>query len=253
MATGRSAHRAASWEDFLDEKTGRLKDDLARRRSCPLCFRKGFDPLFVKKGFEHGRCPDCGLIYVNPVLSEAAAAEHYRRESSWVRVLDTKEQTAMDRLKYAYGLDAAEPHLGGRRLLDVGAGTGLFLQVARDRGYEALGLELHEVNSARLRRSGFEIYDRPLEEVDLPDQSPMDLVTLWEVLEHIVDPGPLLARIGRLLAPGGVLLILVPNVDSLVTRILHEKSGTFGGHSHVSHFNVNTLTSLLAQSGFRPY
>ena len=62
-------------------------------------------------------------------------------------------------------------------------------------------------------------------------------MTLWTVLEHIVEPRSFLQSIRRLLAPDAVLLVLVPNVDSLAVRMLHEKAVTFAGDSHVNHFS----------------
>jgi SAM-dependent methyltransferase len=125
----------------------------------------------------------------------------------------------------------------------------LFLRVAAGRGYEAAGLELHQGNAERLRAEGFRVVDRPLEDAGFGPDS-FDLVTLWEVLEHIVEPARLLERIRRVLAPGGAAFILVPNADSLASRVLHEKSGTFGGHSHVNFFNRRTLQRLLNLTGF---
>ena len=74
-------------------------------------------------------------------------------------------------------------------------------------------------------------------------------MTLWTVLEHIVEPGPFLESVRRLLAPHGVLLILVPNFESLAVRVLHEKAVTFAGDSHVNHFSAATLTRLIETSG----
>ena len=250
--TGRDRHRQNRWDELVDPETGLVRAELIRARPCPVCSRNGGDPgeaLFVKQGFRHLRCPDCGLIYVNPVLKDEAVLEHYQEESSWVQVLASEPQVELDRMKYEYGLDVAAPHLAGPDLLDVGAGTGLFVETAAGRGFRPAALELHRQNAANLRERGFEVIDRPLEQAGL-DEDRFDLVTLWEVLEHIVDPGSLLNEISRVLRPGGILLILVPNADSLASRLLHEKSGAFGGHSHVNFFNVNTLTRLLGQTGF---
>ncbi|MFH1140035.1 MAG: class I SAM-dependent methyltransferase [Pseudomonadota bacterium] len=249
QATGRDRHQQTRWDQLLDPATGLLRRDLAQTRPCPIC-GGGFDrPLFIKEGFPHGRCDGCGLIFVNPVLRDERVLEHYRSESSWVQVLESATQVELDRLKYTYGLDLAGPYLAGNSLLDVGAGTGLFLKTAQALDFDPLGVELHRENAARLRREGFTVIDRPLEEAGLAPGR-FDLVSLWEVLEHIVHPDRLLEEIRRILKPEGVLLILVPNVDALSARVLHEKSGAFGGHSHVNCFNGPTLARLLSRTGF---
>ena len=250
-STGRDRHRSSAQSSLVDPDTGLLKKSLARYRSCPLCGHDDGHPLFVKDGFSHGRCPDCGLVYVTPVLTEEAATAYYREEASWTKVLESGPQVELDRLKYEYGLDLAEPYLAGKTLLDIGAGTGLFVRVAHERNYHPVALELHRENVERLRNDGYQVIDRPLEAADIPDQS-FDLVTLWEVLEHIVDPKPLLSRVHQLLKTNGLLFILVPNGESLATRLLHEKSGVFGGHSHVNFFNHHTLTRMLRETGFQP-
>ena len=248
-ATGRDRHRASVLKDLVDPQTGLIKNDLVRYRNCPICLNQSSEPLFIKDGFTHVRCPECGLVYVNPVLRDDLVLEHYQQEESWVEVLESGPQVELDRLKYSYGLDMARPYLQGRKLLDLGAGTGLFVQLAAENRFDAAALELHRENARRLSQAGFFVVNQPLEQAGLPSNH-FDLITLWEVLEHIVEPAPLLGEINRILKPRGVLLILVPNAEALVTRILHEKSGTFGGHSHVSFYSSNTLGRLLGESGF---
>ena len=256
--TGRDRHLAEEMEalanSLIDPATGLLMAEKARDRECPVCGGSFSRPIFIKAGFPHGRCPECELIYVNPVLNDQAAREYYREESSWARVLESDLQKKFDRLKFQYGLDAALPLINRDpdplfSLLDIGAGTGLFAESARDRGLKTTVLELNRENARKMREKGFTVLERPLGEAG-PFSEKFDLVTLWEVLEHIVEPRELLEQIYRLMTPAGVLLILVPNADALITRILHEKSGTFGGHSHVQFFNINTLTRLLAETGF---
>jgi len=247
--TGRDRHLEHKLEALVDPRTGRLRRELAQDRACPVCGVRWTEALFIKGGFAHGRCPDCGLIYVNPVLREEASRDYYRDEVSWSQVLDSGPQVRFDRLKYQYGLEAAAPYLHGSKLLDIGAGNGLFLKTARERGFHPTGLELHRDHVARLRAEDLTVIDRPLEQAGLPRRE-FDLVSLWEVLEHIIDPRSLLEEIAGIIKPAGVLLILVPNADALVTRILREKSGTFGGHSHVNFFNLPTITRLLDQCGF---
>jgi len=249
LGTGRDRHIQESMSALLDADTGWLRQELAQDRTCPVCGGHWSEPLFIKAGFRHGRCPECGLIYVNPVLRDDAVISHYRQENSWTRVLESDWQIQFDRLKFNYGLDVAEPYVSGRKVLDVGAGNGHFLRVAAARDYQTVGVELNSAHVARLRAEGFRIIDHPLEEAHLDGHS-FDLITLWETLEHITRPGPLLMEIDRILRPGGVLLILVPNADSLSCRLLHEKSGTFGGHSHVNCFNLESLSRLLCRTGF---
>jgi 2-polyprenyl-3-methyl-5-hydroxy-6-metoxy-1,4-benzoquinol methylase len=252
--TGRDKHladvNAGRREEFADPATGLVRPELSRPRVCPVCSADRPEQLFVKEGFPHNRCPECGMIYVAPVLREERLHSHYLGEDSYTRVLMNEIQMEMDRRKFNYGLDLIESFVPGKgRLLDVGCGPGVFLEVARERGWRVEGLEFNAWCVGRVRELGIPVVDSPLEQADL-SAGAYQCVTLWTVLEHIVDPRQFLQSIRRLVAPEGVVLVLVPNVDSLAVRILHEKAVTFAGHSHVNHFSPATLTRLLESSGF---
>ena len=83
-----------------------------------------------------------------------------------------------------------------------------------------------------------------------PCPNSVDVVTTWEVLEHINEPNEFIGQIRNILKPGGLLFVCVPNINALVTRILHEKAWTFGGHAHVSFFSIETLSRLLEKHEF---
>jgi len=174
--------------------------------------------------------------------------QYWRDEKVWSAVLESQPQIEMDRLKYQYGLDLVSWRAPGRRLLDIGGGSGGFARLADEAGWQVTALELNQDNSRRLEAQGLQVIVKHLETADLPSGS-FDLISLWDVMEHLVDPVLTLTEARRLMAPGGLLLILVPNVESLVTRLLHEKSHTFGGHSHLNHFSPRTLETLLNKTG----
>jgi 2-polyprenyl-3-methyl-5-hydroxy-6-metoxy-1,4-benzoquinol methylase len=252
--TGRDKHlagvKAGQREQFADPVTGLLRADLSRPRVCPLCSADRPQRLFVKEGFPHNRCAACGMTYVAPVLREERLHSHYLGEDSYTRVLMNEVQMEMDRRKFNYGLDLIESFLPEKgRLLDVGCGPGVFLEVARERGWRVEGLEFNAWCVNRVRGLGIPVFDSPLEQAELAPGA-YQCVTLWTVLEHIVEPRSFLESIRRLVAPDGVILILVPNVESLAIRVLHEKAVTFSGDSHVNHFSPATLTRLLESSSF---
>lgn len=235
-------------EYFVDPETGLLKADMAAPRPCPLCGANDSREIFVKDGFSHVACNPCGFMYVSPVAKDHVIDEFYRREKSWAAVLENPTQVEFDRKKFAYGLDVALEHCPPEpRVLDVGCGPGVFIDVARELGLETAGVELNQQNVADMRGRGITVYDKPLDKCGL-DEGLFDLIALWEVLEHIIEPRPLLAEIARLLAPGGVVLILVPNRDALVTRLLQARSNTFVV-SHVNFFNADSLSELARGCG----
>ncbi|MDR3153927.1 MAG: class I SAM-dependent methyltransferase [Deltaproteobacteria bacterium] len=250
--TGRYRTPHQPFLEFVDPETGLLRPDLVRPRPCPVCGEAPGPGLFVKDGFRHVRCPSCGLIYVSLILREDIMIRYWREELAWMSVLNSGPQEELDRLKFAYGLAAASLHLGKAvpgSLLDMGAGNGSFARTARSLGWKATALELNSQSAESMRNDGLQVIVKPLELADLPPAS-FDLITFWEVLEHLSEPRQALSRLKPLFSGDGVLLILVPNAGSLVTRLLHEKSNTFGGHSHLNHFDQASLTRLLDSLGY---
>jgi|GEM_PF-359944 len=268
--TGRLMAKSRPFLWAIDPETGLIRSDLVRARRCPVCDAPPVRGLFVKDGFRHVKCPGCGLIYVSLILREDVLDRYWREEAAWIDVLNSNPQMELDRLKYQYGLDLATARLEesdreaaeslpgppasggspGRRLLDFGSGPGGFVRLADEAGWEATALELNQTSSKQLAAEGYQVIVKHLELSDLPPRS-FDLISFWEVLEHLPDPRSVLLEARRLLTPGGLMLIMVPNAGSLVTRLLHERSNTFGGHSHLNHFHAPSLTRLLESANLK--
>jgi SAM-dependent methyltransferase len=256
--TGRDRYFAAKERELdrlLDPDTGLVSERFARPIACPVCGGERHSQLFVKRGYPIVRCDDCALVFANPQVDEELVVAEYRAagESAndlWVDVLTSPRQLELDRAKFAELLDELEPHRGEGRLLDVGTSIGLFLDLARQRGWSGIGTEFGARALAYARDElDLEVYARPLSELGLEPAS-FDVVTLNSVLEHVNRPLGLLREVRALLRPGGVLYLIVPNVDSLACRVLHERAATFDGRNHLIYFSPATLRDALARSGF---
>jgi SAM-dependent methyltransferase len=254
--TGRDRYfeaRDAELAALLDPATGRLADRLAQTIDCPLCGGSSHRTLFEKQGFSFVRCEECRLVFVNPQVREDVVLEEYRTAETndlWFEVLTSERQLALDREKFGEVLDLLEPYRGGARLLDVGCSIGLFLDLARERGWEGVGLEFAPRALAYARETyGLEVLDVPLDEAGFDPES-FDAVGLLSVLEHTNEPSRTLADVSRVLRPGGAVYVVVPNVESLACRVLHERARTFDGRNHLVYFSPSTLTDLFDRSGF---
>jgi SAM-dependent methyltransferase len=254
--TGRDRYfeaRDAELAQLLDPETGRLADRLARTIDCPLCGSSDHAPLFEKQGFTFVRCRECRLVFVNPQVREDVVLSEYRTAETndlWFDVLTSERQLALDREKFGEVLDLLEPYRGAGRLLDVGCSIGLFLDLARERGWAGVGIEFAPRALAHARdHYGLEVLDVPLEEAGFEPES-FDAVGLLSVLEHTNEPRRMLADVVRVLRPGGAVYIVVPNVESLACRVLHERARTFDGRNHLVYFSPSTLRDCLDRCGF---
>ena len=224
---------------------------------CVVCDSDRHNVSFLKDGFRFVKCCACGLLFVNPQLSQEHVLEDYKGKESlnqWVDVLLSPKQIAYDREKKyrpaLMHLDGIYPKKG--KILDVGCSTGLFLNTAREYGWEPYGLEINRKSLQYARDTyGLTVHDKLLHETPFAEGS-FQIVSLWGVLEHLSSPREVLGHCRRLMAEVGMLLIFVPNGHSLATRIMHAKSPTFGGRNHLWYFTPQTLGRLLDSEGFEP-
>jgi SAM-dependent methyltransferase len=251
--TGRDryfAQKERELEALLDPDTGMLAERWSKRIDCPNCGCASYTTLFVKRGFPIVRCDRCALVFANPQVDESVVLDEYREGGSndlWVDVLTSPRQLELDRVKFAEILDELEPFRGEGTMLDVGTSIGLFLRLAHDRGWNGLGTEFGKRALAYARdKLKLDVVETPIEELE----GNYDAVTVLSVLEHVNRPREFLGHIARLLKPGGATYLIVPNVDSLACRVLHDRAATFDGRNHLLYFSGRTLRDLLEREGF---
>jgi 2-polyprenyl-3-methyl-5-hydroxy-6-metoxy-1,4-benzoquinol methylase len=194
------------------------------------------------------RCTSCDLHYVRPRLRWELILEGYRggSDENFVSQVAFRERTFRSCLTRLEGV--ARP--SGRRVLDIGAAGGSFLAVARERGYEPLGCEPSTWMCAFAReRYGLDLHPGTIFDMPVPARS-VDLLTLWDVIEHTPDPKAVLARAHELLTPDGVLVMSWPDYASLARRLLGSR-WPFLLTVHLYYFAPATMTELLRRAGFR--
>ena len=144
----------------------------------------------------------------------------------------------------------------GRRLLDIGTGTGTLLEVAAERGFNAEGVELNPKLAETARTKGFKVHTQNVEEIDFADK--FDVITMLDLIEHVYCAPQLLAACYRALKPSGCLVVFTPNHRGAVVTLacLLNAMGIRGplkeifGGLHVAFYDDRTLTNALNQTGF---
>ena len=171
----------------------------------------------------------------------------------------------------SYGIDPQQPSiapLAGRyhhelaplerfrqngRLLDVGAGAGLFLAAAQATGWDVAGVEIAEYGSIYARKYfGLSIYHGTLAQAKFPDNY-FDVVMLQDTIEHVSDPRGLLQEVCRIVRPGGATVLTTPNFDSLSRHLIGCQWALISPAEHVHLFNRQSLRYVLETTGFILY
>jgi 2-polyprenyl-3-methyl-5-hydroxy-6-metoxy-1,4-benzoquinol methylase len=194
------------------------------------------------------RCRKCDLMYSSPIF-EAGEVSALYTQSPHANVVAGEEENVRRTMKGYYRL--AQPFLPGReRILDIGCDIGLLLDVARRDGFcELYGIE-PVPTAARVARNipraviSGEFYEHQV----FPDAH-FDLITLIHVVDHLVDPGEVLGRAWTQLKPGGMILAVVHNNGSLLSRLLGERFPPYNLYHHYF-FSPSTLRRLFERSKF---
>ena len=208
---------------------------------------EAFRPSSERFGHAPGtvvRCRSCGHGSLLHELSDTAISAAYANASDPVSVREEPGQVETARR----ALRRIERHLEPGSLCDIGCWTGSFLVAARERGWHAVGVEPSVWASARGRERGVDIRTGELSDAHLASHS-YRLVVVADVLEHLHDPGVLLAAIRDLLERGGAVYVTVPDAGSLLARLLGRRWWSVLP-MHLQYFTRESLSRLVRQAGF---
>jgi 2-polyprenyl-3-methyl-5-hydroxy-6-metoxy-1,4-benzoquinol methylase len=238
------------------DAAGRFLPGADMERDCPLCGAPGARGrlLFEKLGMKIVRCPDCGLTYSRNVLREAFDRRLYVDSASQSSYQDLKRNEAyasLESVKCRYIVQRlGDFHAAPGRMLDIGPGNGRLLEAAAAAGWDTLGIEANAEFARLCRERGVPVLEGFFPDV-LPQDRRFEAIALLDVIEHLHQPLTLLRTAASRLASGGVLVVQVPNIDSLLVQLEGARNTNFC-HGHWSHFNLSTLQELGRRAGLEP-
>jgi len=229
--------------------------------SCKICGSNKAKSLFKVRDFrlddkdneyKYVECKNCGVIFQNPRLSSDEMEKHYNLH----KIYNTKAAAkGVKKALYEFGLrkraDVIIRRIKSGRLLDIGCGTGSFIRYLRDNStFEVYGTEINEKTISELKeKHELDVRFGNLCEINFSEDF-FDAITLWDVIEHLPNPQRTLNEIKRILKPEGILVIRVPNGNSLDFKIFGKYWAGLDAPRHYYVFTRETLRRLLNEVGF---
>jgi 2-polyprenyl-3-methyl-5-hydroxy-6-metoxy-1,4-benzoquinol methylase len=226
-----------------------LPSFMAEEIRCCVCGNQDpqkFHLKYQKDKFAVSSCDSCGFLFIPPYYRKQIKYEQYknadvtaavRSGNNWVKV-----QRHLLRFKFI------QRYIKSGKLFDLGAGWGHFMLAGKELGYDVYGIEIADqpyqycVNDLKL----------PVDHIDffkMDESKKFDLISMWDVLEHIDKADEFLDKCSRLSKPGGWLFLQVPQIDSYFAK-KYKDEWKMMGLDHVNYFSKDTITKILSQHGY---
>ncbi|HBH46969.1 MAG: hypothetical protein A2445_01065 [Candidatus Jacksonbacteria bacterium RIFOXYC2_FULL_44_29] len=241
--------------------------------TCPICssstniisylprpdYHEGHDLVF---------CQICGTYFASPPPSTQELNQFYQSydvlgvDEPYYRELNRpdyfKTRSGREVIEKALWLQDRHQIPVGARVLDVGSGHGVWLEVCRRLDWQGQGIELSSAAAkASQERFSIQVFAGRIDDFSAQSQN-YDLITLWDIIEHVTNPRQLLAKCAQLVKKNGLLVIETPNSRALINKVAYflyrlgwrEPARTLHGLHHVVLFHQATMSKLLGEAGF---
>lgn len=221
--------------------------------SCVACGKKSFDFFTNKNNFDLYRCKNCRLIFVWPIpqgIANLYSADYFSGAKHGFGYVNYEEdKSAMSKTFEVY-LNKIEQFTSKKgKLLDIGAATGFFMQLASERGWESNGIEVSEYAVSVAHKKDLDIISGTLESANF-NSAGFDVVTLWDVVEHLTDPVGSIRIVNNILKQEGIVVINTPDSTSFIAKFLGKRWHLLVPPEHLFYFNYKSLSELLESNGF---
>lgn len=236
---------------------------MVHHETCPLCLsgkiavKFGCTDHFISREiFQIAQCSDCGFQFTQDYPDEKEIARYYDSEEyvshsntskGFVNSLYQLARRYMLRRKLAIVQQVSGLKTG--QLLDIGSGTGHFADTMKKGGWQVRGIEINE-KAREFSRSHFGLDVISPDKISSINTESFDCITLWHVLEHFHDPFKYASEIVRLLKPGGVCIVALPNSSSFDAEHYGRFWAAYDVPRHQWHFNPATFRQFAEKTGF---
>ena len=216
---------------------------------CSVCGNKDpehFTLKYEKENFAVVTCNSCSFHFIPPYYRKRVEYTQYKNADVTTAVRSGNNWVKIQRHKLRFKF--IQKFIKSGKLFDLGAGWGHFMLAGKELGYDVYGVEISEqpylycVNDLKL----------PVDHIDffeMDESKKFDLITMWDVLEHIDKANDFLSKCSKLTKPGGYLFLQVPQIDSYFAK-KHKDNWKMMGLDHVNYFGKETIKKILAKNGY---
>ena len=231
--------------------------------TCPICdsgnishYLRCRDHFLTGEDFNLEKCSSCGFIFTQDHPDEENSGKYYESDKyashndnkgiSGILYNLSREIMLREKLRLIRKITG----LRTGRLLDIGSGSGHFLSVMKNSGWDTTGIEINEKARKRsVEKFGLKVLEPGL--LNALEQESFDCITLWHVLEHFQDPFKYASEIKRLLRPGGICIAAMPNSSSCDALHFGPFWAAYDVPRHLWHFNSDTFIKFSAKAGLK--
>ena len=228
--------------------------------ACPVCFSEDFQPvlkvsdrLVSRETFDIAECKNCSLRFTNPRPNNEDLGKYYESEdyishTNEANTLVNKIYKLARHFTLASKRRLIQKNSSGKKLLDIGCGTGHFISHCDQKGWECTGVEPDKAaREIAVNENNLNVYPG-IENITKQDY---DRITLWHVLEHLPNLYDSLESISKLLKTDGKLFIAVPNYLAYEQKVFKEYWAAYDVPRHLYHFTREAIELLATKNGLK--
>jgi SAM-dependent methyltransferase len=215
------------------------------------------DNTVSRETFQIVQCNSCGFKFTNPRPDESVLGEYYKSEE-YVSHSNTKKgfinSTYQTVRKYTLlkKLQLISKYFKTGHILDIGCGTGEFLNTCKNAKWKTIGIE-PDPDARKMAVDNYGLDVREESELKkLPDAS-FEVISMWHVLEHVPKLNERVEELKRLIKPNGIIIIAVPNCDSLDAKRYKENWAAYDVPRHLYHFTPRDIEALFRKHGLKMF
>jgi len=230
--------------------------------NCPICDNTNFskslnckDYTVSHKVFSIVNCKNCGFRFTNPIPKEENIGEFYKSDdyishSNTKKGIVNKMYQTVRNLTLVRKVNLLKKESSGKKLLDIGCGTGEFLNKCQKENYDCIGIEpSEEAKDYAEKNYGLKVKSESY--IANINNNSIDIITMWHVLEHVYHLNERINEIDRILKKDGVLIVAVPNYTSYDAQYYKKHWAAYDLPRHLYHFSPKDIKKLFQKHGFK--